>query len=203
MVQETRADTGEKETAKAPPRERILKAADALFERYGIRGVGVEAIAEAAGTNKMTLYRHFASKDELVAAWLQTVVDGWMAEWEAFEQTPAGLGPYQKVDRFIDAFGGAFERRAVRGCAMMNSLAELPEKDHPARRVLDDYKAESRKRMTKFFRSVGVTEPAKAAEEIQLLMDGAKAAVQDLGPARSRARFNQMAKTLLESRMER
>ena len=57
-----------------PPRERLLKAAEELFHRYGIRGVGVEAIAEAADTNKMTLYRHFPSKDELVAEWLRGIV---------------------------------------------------------------------------------------------------------------------------------
>lgn len=186
---------------KAPPRERILKAADALFERYGIRGVGVEAIAEAADTNKMTLYRHFSSKDELVAVWLQGVVDSWIAEWTMLDDLPDTLDPHAKVDRFLDAFGSAFERCALRGCAIMNSLAELPEEDHPARKVVSDYKTYSRKRMTKFLRGVGVSEPAKAAEEIQLLMDGVKASVQDLGPARARARFTQMAKTLLQSRM--
>ena len=56
---------------RIPPRERILAAAGDLFYRHGIRAVGVEAIAEAAGTNKMTLYRHFASKDELVAEYLR------------------------------------------------------------------------------------------------------------------------------------
>jgi hypothetical protein len=53
---------------RIPPRERILAVAADLFYRHGIRAIGVESIAEAAGTNKMTLYRHFASKDELVAA---------------------------------------------------------------------------------------------------------------------------------------
>src|SRR5260370_41507999 len=51
-----------------PPRERILAVAADLFYRHGIRAVGVEAVAEAAGTNQMTLYRHLASKDELGAA---------------------------------------------------------------------------------------------------------------------------------------
>src|SRR5947209_18464322 len=56
---------------RIPPRARILAAAGELFYREGIRAVGVDAIAEAAGTNKMTLYRHFASKDELVAEYLR------------------------------------------------------------------------------------------------------------------------------------
>src|SRR3954463_6645031 len=57
--------------SQSPPRERILAASGDLFYRLGIRAVGVEAIAEAAGTNKMTLYRHFTSKDELVAEYLR------------------------------------------------------------------------------------------------------------------------------------
>src|SRR5437764_14940355 len=58
-------------TGQARPRDRILAAASDLFYRHGVRAVGVEAIAEAAGTNKMTLYRHFDSKDELVAEYLR------------------------------------------------------------------------------------------------------------------------------------
>jgi AcrR family transcriptional regulator len=188
---------------KTPPRERILTAAGELFERYGIRGVGVEAIAEAADTNKMTLYRHFSSKDDLVAAWLNMVVKSWAAQWEALERIPDTISAHTKIDLFLEEYGSAFEHCAVRGCPLMNSLAELPEKDHPARRVLEEYKAEERKRMIKFLRKVGVTGPAQAADEIQLLLDGAKAGVQDWGAARSRARFIQMAKTLLEARLAR
>src|SRR5215471_328015 len=66
-----------------PPRARILAAAGELFYRHGIRAVGVESIAEAAGTNKMTLYRHFDSKDELVAEYLRQVAAKTEAWWSA------------------------------------------------------------------------------------------------------------------------
>ena len=66
---------------RIPPRERILAAAADLFYRHGIRAVGVEAIAEAAGTNKMTLYRHFESKDELVAEYLRRLATEAEASW--------------------------------------------------------------------------------------------------------------------------
>src|SRR5436853_6698230 len=73
--------------AQIPPRERILAASGDLFYRDGIRAVGVEAIAEAAGTNKMTLYRHFASKDELVAEYLRQFANVADECWERFAQT--------------------------------------------------------------------------------------------------------------------
>ena len=201
MGQDMAAAKGGAGIIKVPPRERILKAADELFERHGIRGVGVEAIASAADTNKMTLYRHFASKDELVAAWLQRVVDDWNVYWDDLETTTDAASPESQLDLFLQGFGDAFERFASRGCPMLNSLAELKEQDHPARRVLDDYKASNRKRLIKFFKKIGVSEPTQAAEEFQLLVDGAKSCVQDLGTVKSRARFTHLAKTLLEARM--
>src|SRR5882672_4097235 len=75
---------------KIPPRARILAAAGELFYRHGIRAVGVDAIAEAAGTNKMTLYRHFDSKDVLVAEYLREAAEGADASWTKLEQTYPG-----------------------------------------------------------------------------------------------------------------
>src|SRR5471030_2158883 len=71
---------------RIPPRERLLAVAGDLFYRHGIRAVGVEAIAEAAGTNKMTLYRHFASKDELVAEYLRRLAAEAATFWDALEK---------------------------------------------------------------------------------------------------------------------
>src|SRR2546423_2185543 len=71
-----------KRVARAPVRERILAAAGDLFHKQGIRGVGVEAIAEAAKTNKMTLYRYFGSKEELIAEWVRGMVAHKEEEWQ-------------------------------------------------------------------------------------------------------------------------
>jgi AcrR family transcriptional regulator len=199
MAQDVQAESV-RVAGKVPPRERILLAADDLFVRYGIRGVGVEAIAEAADTNKMTLYRHFPSKDDLVAAWLQRLFDEWNEVWRGVEELP-GAAPEAQVDAFLEAMGNAFEQCAVRGCPFMNSLAELPEKDHPARRVLDDYKTMNRKRMVRFLRKLDVANPSETADELYLLFDGAKAGIQDGGVKRSRARFTRMAKSLIAERM--
>src|SRR5882757_6134197 len=65
-----------------PLRERILVAASYLFYKQGTRGVGVEAIGEAAQTNKMTLYRYFASKDELIKEWVRGIVAHKEEDWK-------------------------------------------------------------------------------------------------------------------------
>ena len=75
------------------PRERIISTARDLFRRHGIRGIGVDAIAEAAGTNKMTLYRHFGSKDELVAECLRDVAREVEQIWSEVEAAHPGESP--------------------------------------------------------------------------------------------------------------
>src|SRR5262245_49606319 len=122
-----------------PPRERIIAAAADLFHKQGIRGVGVEAIAEAAGTNKMTLYRHFASKDELIAEWARGIVAKKEAEWEELSAKYPGDPTGQLVEwsRRVAAKLTEIERR---GSMLANALAELPERDHPARRVIQAHK---------------------------------------------------------------
>src|SRR5215213_1464511 len=89
-------------SGQAPPRERILAAASDLFYRYGIRAVGVEAIAEAAGTNKMTLYRHFASKDELVAEYLRRLAADAGSFWDELEAAHPG-DPHAQLRGWLGA----------------------------------------------------------------------------------------------------
>ena len=94
------------------PRERIIGTARDLFRKHGIRGIGVDAIAEAAGTNKMTLYRHFGSKDELVAECLRDVAREVEEMWGEVEtahpgdtlaQLRANPGAYDGAKRQADS----------------------------------------------------------------------------------------------------
>src|SRR4030081_1865453 len=117
---------------KIPPRSRLLAAAGELFYHHGIRAVGVEAIAEAAGTNKMTLYRHFESKDELVAEYLREVAREADAHWETLERTLPG-DPLGQIRAWLKCMADHVASTKERGCALANAAVELPEKGHPAR----------------------------------------------------------------------
>ena len=90
MTASTTRPAADRQGTSPPPRERILAAARELFYRRGIHAVGVEAIAEAAGTNKMTLYRHFASKDVLVAACLSELTQEFDVAWDAIAAAHVG-----------------------------------------------------------------------------------------------------------------
>jgi len=144
IVAEKKASIGKDE--RIPPRERILAVAADLFYRHGIRAVGVEAIAEAAGTNKMTLYRHFASKDELVAEYLRCLAGKASAAWERRAAQHPG-NPRAQLRGWLEDMAAQVGSGDQRGCALANAAVELPEKDHPARRVIEGFKTAQRQRI--------------------------------------------------------
>src|SRR5437763_5409073 len=106
------ADVSADKTERIPPRARILAVARELFYRDGIRAVGVDAIAAAAGTNKMTLYRHFASKDALVSAYLEQLAAEGEALWDEARAAHPGDAQAQlrmllkRVSKFADESSG-------------------------------------------------------------------------------------------------
>jgi AcrR family transcriptional regulator len=168
------------ETTEQPrPRERILKAAAELFYRHGIRAVGVDAIADAAGTNKMTLYRHFASKDELVAEYLRQFAKTAEASWERLEAAHPG-DPRAQLHAWLAAM--AEDAVCRRGCACSNAAVELAEKDHPARRVVEGFKRAQGNRLARLCTAAGLKEPELLADELHLVLEGARVNVQNVGP---------------------
>ena len=128
---------------RLPPRERIIVAARDLFYRHGIRAVGVDAIAEAAGTNKMTLYRHFDSKDELVAEYLRGLAVEKHDVWSALE-TAHPDDPRAQLEAWLVEAARNVSDPKSRGCALANAAVELPEKGHPARCVIEQCKQDGR-----------------------------------------------------------
>jgi AcrR family transcriptional regulator len=165
---------------RIPPRARILAVARELFYRNGIRAVGVDAIAEAAGTNKMTLYRHFASKDELVADYLRESARLAAASRERLEaEHPRDALAQLRgwIARMAERLASADER----GCPLVNAAVELPEKSHPARRVIEEFKTAERAWLIRVCRASGLREPELLADELHLLLEGARVTAQSLG----------------------
>jgi AcrR family transcriptional regulator len=172
---------------RIPPRERIIAVARDLFYRHGIRAVGVEAIAEAAGTNKMTLYRHFDSKDELVAEYLRGLAAEKGDVWAALEAGNPGDPRAQLQAWLVEAANHVSDPKS-RGCALANAAVELPEKGHPARCVIEQCKQNSRESLTVLCRRAGVEQPELLADQLFMLLEGAMVCTQSIGhegPARN------------------
>jgi AcrR family transcriptional regulator len=198
------ADTGRGDQEKPkrgapqkPPRERILDAASELFYRHGIRAVGVDAIAEAADTNKMTLYRHFPSKDELVAECLREHAHEVDVYWDAMTEKFAG-DPKGEIGAWLDAVSSCVTDAGARGCVMANASVELPEKDHPARVVIESFKRGTRERLATLFRAAGLLDPEGLADEVFLLIEGARINMQSLGSEGPAKRLVRMIEMLIE-----
>ena len=192
-----RAGSAAASHARVPPRERILAVAREFFYRRGIHAVGVDAIAEAAGTNKMTLYRHFASKDDLVAACLRELAAEIDAEWDAIAAAHP-RDPKGELTAWLQHIGQWFIRESGRGCALANAAVELPDQNHPARQVIREHKSAVRERLVKLCRDAGLRDPEAVASQVFLVCEGARVAAQSLGSDEPLTRVPALLKDIVE-----
>ena len=194
IVAEKKASIGKDE--RIPPRERILAVSADLFYRHGIRAVGVDAIAEAAGTNKMTLYRHFASKDELVAEYLRHLAEKAGAAWDRRAAQHPG-DPCAQLRGWLADVAAQLASGDQRGCALANAAVELPEKDHPARRVIEAFKTAQRQRIIDLCAAADLDQPEMLADELFLLLEGARVTAQSIGRDGLGERFMRMGEAMI------
>lgn len=156
-----------------PAAQKILAAAAELFYTRGIHAVGVESIAAAAGVTKKTIYDRFASKENLIAAYLDERSARWQ-RWlsDTIERAPADrrlLAPFDALDTWL-----AHQPR--RGCAFVNAAAELPTADEHGRRVADREKRAMRNLFTKLAKDANQTNPEILGAQLYMLHEGATVA---------------------------
>lgn len=163
-----------------PARERIFEVAKDLFYRLGIRAVGVETIVAAAGATKMSLYRSFSSKDDLVVAYLR---DRDALYWQWWDDVVARHpdSPRQQIRALFKSVAGRATRPGYRGCPFTNAATEFPEPDHPGRAMATANKTELRTRLRGLARAAGAREPERLGDQLFLLMEGAYASGQVMG----------------------
>jgi AcrR family transcriptional regulator len=158
----------------APPdaRERILEAAYELFSRDGIRAVGIDAIIERSGVARMTLYRHFGSKDALVLAFLARREERWTKDWLQREVHERATDPAERLLAIFDVFDGWFQREDFEGCSFINVLLEIGDRRHELNRASADYLARIRAFVTDLAAQAGVADPDALAHKWHILMKG-------------------------------
>ena len=156
-----------------PTRARIIEAASKLFYGEGIRAVSVDAVAEKAGVTKRTLYYHFESKDELVAAYLEArdqpnlkLMAGW------FDKAEGGLP--QKIEAIFQNLARSARHPRWKGCGFLRTAAELANlPGHPAIRIGARHKAGFERWLAGACAEHGVIAADELARQVVLLMDGA------------------------------
>ncbi len=153
-------------------RERILEIASRLFYRRGVRAVGVDLVVEEAGVAKTSLYRHFRTKDDLVAAFLAREDQDFWGTWDTVAERHKD-SPEAELDAHLEWIGERVGRPNYRGCPQINVAAEFPEADHPARKVAAAHKRELRHRLKGIAERLGVGRPDELAGQLALLVNGA------------------------------
>jgi len=165
--------------AKPRVRDRIFETASDLFYRHGIRAVGVDAIANEAGTNKMSFYRAFPSKDDLVAEYLHDQERGYFHWWDQAIAPHAG-DPRRQIEVLFHSYLDLARLKPTsdsgcktsRGCALGNAAVEISEDNELLGSIVHEYKTEIRRRLRKLAREAGAREPDTLGDALMLLMEG-------------------------------
>src|SRR5215472_1126628 len=166
---------------RVPVRQRILDTASEMFYRDGVRAVGIDAIIARSGVAKMSLYRNFPTKDALVTAWLEERDAYFWRRWDQAEASRAG-DPRGRLEAVLDMVAATASHPKWRGCPFHNTGTEFPDPDHPARAVILANKRAVRERLRSLAAAAGARDPDLLAQQLQLLIDGAYAIGQTLGP---------------------
>jgi len=182
----SRAKTGPDGATSAgkSARERVLDSAAELFYRDGIRAVGIDTIIAASGVAKMSLYRNFASKDALIAAYLERLEVGYRQRWDRLVAAHPGA-PLAQLRAIVASIERTVSRPGYRGCPFSNAVTEFPEPDHPGRAVALANKAELRARLHALASAIGARDPALLGDQLLLLIEGAYATAPAVGRDRA------------------
>jgi AcrR family transcriptional regulator len=162
-------------------RQQIIDTAGQAFYAEGYQAVGVDALAERTGMSKMTLYRHFPSKDDLIVAVLDRFSANAAAHYQALMVPHATARA--KLLAVFEWIAQRAQSPACAGCAFQNSAAEFPEHDAPAHRAALANKAATRAAYLEQAHALGARDPEQLADQLLLLTDGAWAAARMWGPS--------------------
>jgi AcrR family transcriptional regulator len=177
-------------------RERILESAYALFSRRGVRGVGIDEVIAHAGVAKATLYAHFASKDDLVLAFLERREQRWTFAFVEAEARRRGATPEERLLAIFDAFDEWFRRDDFEGCSFIKLLLEMGA-EHSAGRASVQYLDNIGSILRSLAQEAGLRDGDAFAGSCQLLMEGSIVAAA-AGDADAAQRAKAMARTLIE-----
>ena len=158
----------------------VFEVAADLFYREGIHAVGVDAIVKKAGVAKISLYRRYASKDDLIVAYLEERAAGFWRQWDEI-CAPWREDPRAELRVIVDHIAHRTTRPGYRGCPFINYCAEFPDASHPGRRVAENTKREMRRRLLDIAKRLDALSPGQLADGLLLLIEGAYAISLTLG----------------------
>lgn len=180
-----------------PPRDRMLRVAGELFYEHGFQAVGIDLVIERAGVAKATLYRHFPTKDDLIAEVLTRANQGfWIWLDSVIDEAPT---PRDALVAVFDAVASLAASPNCLGCMFQVTAAEFPNSTHPGHNVALAHKKAVRSRLLRLAKASDLDSPAELADALLMLMDGAFAASRMYGPRNHARNVGRAARRLIEA----
>jgi AcrR family transcriptional regulator len=178
-------------------RERVSRAAYELFSREGVRAVGVDAVISRAGAAKMTLYRNFPSKDELILDFLRRREQLWTHEWLEAESRRRGETPREQLLAIFDVFSEWFSQSDFEGCSFLTTMIEINDREHPVHQAAIMHLANIRGYLQSLAAAAGIRETDSFARKWHILMKGSIMAAHE-GDVMAAARAREIGELLLK-----
>jgi AcrR family transcriptional regulator len=193
------AHQAESEMGAVSGRERVERAAYQLFSRRGVRDVGVDTVINEANVAKMTLYRNFSSKDDLVLAFLRRREQVWTIGWLRAEATGRATTPVERLLAVFEIFDEWFHEPEFEGCPFVTTMLEFADRSHPVRRASVAHLAQIRGFLSELAAEAGATDPDGLAHQWHLLMKGSIVAAAE-GDVEAASRAGELGRLLLRER---
>lgn len=176
--------------------ERLSRAAYELFSREGVRAVGVDAVIARAGTAKMTLYRNFPSKNDLILDFLRRRERLWTQEWLQAESRRRGQTPREQLLAIFDVFAEWFSGPDFEGCSFLTTMIEINDREHPVHQAAVGHLANIRAYIEALAREAGISDTDSFARKWHILMKGSIMAAHE-GDTQAAARARELGELLL------
>jgi AcrR family transcriptional regulator len=181
-------------------RERLIETAIELFYQEGIRAIGIDTLVARSGLSKSSLYRTFASKEELIAAFAEEQNRRFWQWWD--DTTTRHVGsPRQQIEALFEGIAEQIANPQYRGCPFINLATEFPDRQHPGTAIACTNKVEVRKRLRLLARALNARDPRRLSDQLALLIDGAYGHAVTLGAAGLRRELIEMATLLIDAQV--
>jgi AcrR family transcriptional regulator len=181
-------------------RSRLIETATELFYQEGIRAIGIDTVVARSGVSKSSLYRTFASKDELIAAFAEEQNRRFWRWWDEIIQRHAGE-PRRQITALLEGIGDQIASPQFRGCPFINLATEFPDRQHPGTAIACTNKREMRRRLRALARALGARDPHRLGDQLALVIDGSYGHAVTLGPDGLRRELVDTATVLIDAQI--
>src|ERR1700719_998437 len=196
----TKTRRGAPRRGEPSARDRLIETAIELFYQEGIRAIGIDTLVARSGLSKSSLYRTFASKEEVIAAFAEEQNRRFWEWWDETTTRHAG-SPRQQIEALFKGIAEQIANPRFRGCPFINLATEFPDRQHPGTAIARTNKMEMRRRLRLLARALNARDPRRLSDQLALLIDGAYGHAVTLGAASLRGELIEMATLLIDAQV--